>query len=134
MISLDTNLILSALNPNDINYTRALRSLDTYGQQVLCICPVVYAELRASGVWPAIAAWLDLQGVQVLWEMPIAVWESAGVAFGHYSQLRRAGKVPRRIVADFLIAAHARHSRCEMLTFDDTVFKAVFPDITLLAC
>lgn len=134
MISLDTNLILSALNPNDANHTRALSALDTQGRQALCLCPVVYAELRASGSWSAIDAWLHLQGVGVVWEMPTAVWDSAGVAFGQYAVLRRAGSVPRRIVADFLIAAHAKHHRLEMLTFDATVFTAVFSDITLLVC
>jgi predicted nucleic acid-binding protein len=120
MISLDTNLILSALNPNDVNYTRALNALDTHAQQALCICPVVYAELRASGAWSAIHAWLNLQGVSVVWEMPASVWESAGVAFGQYAVLRRAGSVPRRLVADFLIAAHAQHHRLEVLSFDAT--------------
>ncbi len=37
-------------------------------------------------------------------------------------------------MADFLIAAHADHHNLEMLTFDDTVFKAVFSSVTLLAC
>lgn len=134
MISLDTNLVLSALNPNDANHARALSALDTHSQQALCICPVVRAELRASGSWPAIDAWLTLQGVSILWEMPESVWDAAGQAFGQYAVLRRDGSVPRRIVADFLIAAHADHHNLEMLTFDDTVFKAVFSSVTLLAC
>lgn len=133
MIFLDINIILSALNPNDANHTRALNALDTHGQQALCICPMVYAELRASGAWSAMNTWLNLQGVSVVWEMPASVWDAAGVAFGQYAVLRRAGSVPRRIVADFLIAAHAKHHKLEMLTFDDTVFTAVFSGITLLA-
>lgn len=134
MISLDTNLIFSALNRHDSNHARALTALNTHSSQAFCICPVVFSELRASGSWPAIDAWLKLQGIGIVWDMPDSVWNAAGVAFGQYVMLRRAGSVPRRIVADFLIAAHAEHHVLEVLSFDDTVFKAVFSRVVLLAC
>jgi predicted nucleic acid-binding protein len=78
-----------------------------------------------------IDAWVSLQGVSVLWEMPEAAWDSAGEAFGKYSKLRKTGTWSRRLVADFLVAAHAQLHALEMLTFDDTVFKAVFPSVAL---
>ena len=133
MISLDSNVVLSALNSNDVNHGRALKALNQNASQAYCICPVVRAELRASGSWAAIDAWLSLQGVSVLWEMPEAAWDNAGEAFGKYSKLRKTGTWPRRLVADFLIAAHAQFHELEMLTFDDTVFKAGFPSVTLQA-
>lgn len=132
MISLDTNIILSALNPQDSNHRQAQALLNRYSPQAFCICPIVHAELRASGAWPALRAWLKLQGVTVIWEMPEVVWDNAGIAYGEYAIQRRSGVLPRRLIADFLIAAHAVHHGLEVLTFDDTVFKAVFREVTLL--
>jgi predicted nucleic acid-binding protein len=133
VISLDSNVILSALNPKDTNHVGAIAALNRYSRQPFCVCPVVKAELRASVSWLAIDAWLKLQGVAIIWEMPESVWDSAGEAFGQYSRLRKVAAMPRRLVADFLIAAHAHHHQLDMLTFDDTVFASVFPDVTLLS-
>jgi predicted nucleic acid-binding protein len=106
--------------------------LNAHASQPFCLCPVVQAELRASDTWAVIETWLTAQGVSVLWGMPANVWDAAGIAFQQYAIMRRGGQVPRRIVADFLIAAHAQHHKLEMLSFDDTVYKSVFPQITLL--
>ncbi len=134
MISLDTNLILSALNTADSNHLRAINAVDMYNNQTFCICPIVKTELRAAGSWVLIDAWMNTQGIVVIWQMPEIVWDSAGIAFGAYAKMRRSGVVARRMGADFLIAAHAEHHHLEVLTFDDTVFKSVFPEVTLLAC
>lgn len=132
MISLDTNIIQSALNPKDVNHQRALSALNTYANQAFCICPVVRAELRASSDWKLIEAWLEAQGVSTIWATPASVWDGAGIAFAQYAKLRRNKILPRRIVADFLIAAHAAYHQLDVLTFDDTVFSSVFPNLTLL--
>lgn len=134
MISLDSNVVFSALKSNEANHDRAINALLTYSSQAFCICPVVYSELRASATWPGIDLWLTSQGIGVVWDMPDPVWDAAGMAFGQYVRLRKSGLIPRRIAADFLIAAHAEHHGLEVLTFDDTVFKAVFSSVTLLAC
>jgi predicted nucleic acid-binding protein len=133
VISLDTNVILSALNPKDANHGRAIAALNRYSSQAFCVCPVVRAELHASASWLAIDAWLKLQGVAIIWEMPESLWDSAGEAFGQYARLRKVTAMPRRLVADFLIAAHALDHQLDMLTFDDTVFASVFPDVTLMS-
>jgi predicted nucleic acid-binding protein len=133
MISLDTNIIFCALNPRDSNHQRALNALDAYSDQPLGICPVVYAELQASSAWAGLEAWLRLQSVEFVWDMPQAVWDDAGNAFGAYSSLRRGGVLPRRIVGDFLIAAHAEYHALEVLTLGDTAYRAVFGDVKLLA-
>lgn len=134
MISLDTNFVQSALDRNDSNHLRAQQALKNHANDAFCVCPIVRAELHASTSWISIEQWLIAQEVSVIWEIPGTVWDAAGVAFGKYAMLRRAGQLQRRIVADFLIAAHAEHHELEMLTFDDTVFKSVFPQVTLLPC
>jgi predicted nucleic acid-binding protein len=134
VISLDTNVIQSALETTDVNHDRARQALEKYDGEALCVCPIVRAELHASRGWIKIEKWLLIQEVTVIWGMPSTVWDAAGIAFGKYAVLRRGGQTSRRIVADFLIAAHAEHHELEMLTFDDTVFKSVFPQVTLLPC
>jgi predicted nucleic acid-binding protein len=134
VISLDTNFVQSALDRTDSNHLRAQQALKNNASKAFCICPIVRAELHASTSWISIEHWLIEQEVGVIWEVPERVWDAAGVAFGKYAVLRRGGQTSRRIVADFLIAAHAEHHELEMLTFDDTVFKSVFPQVTLLSC
>jgi predicted nucleic acid-binding protein len=134
VISMDTNFVQSALDRKDSNHLRAQQALKNHANDAFCICPIVRAELHASTSWISIEQWLIAQEVSVLWDIPNSVWDAAGVAFGKYAVSRRGGQVQRRIVADFLIAAHAEHHELEMLTFDDTVFKNVFPKVTLLPC
>jgi predicted nucleic acid-binding protein len=134
VISLDTNIIQSALEITDVNHVQARQALENYDSQAFCICPIVRAELHASKGWFKIEEWLETQEITVIWDMPRTIWDAAGVAFGKYAILRRGGRTSRRIVADFLIAAHAEHHELKMLTFDDTVFKSVFPKVTLLPC
>lgn len=134
MTSLDSNVVFSAINPYDANHQRALEALDRHAARGFCICPVVRAELRASADWRLIEEWLIAQAVQTQWLMPPAVWDAAGAAFSSYTQLRLKNTLPRRIVGDFLIAAHAEHHALEVLTFDTAVYKAVFASLTLLDC
>jgi hypothetical protein len=44
----------------------------------------------------------------------------------------RGGSLPRRLVADFVIAAHAEEHGLGVMSFDDTVYKAVFPGLRLI--
>jgi predicted nucleic acid-binding protein len=134
VISLDTNIVQSALQTTDVNHARARQALENHNSPAFCICPIVRTELQASTSWSLIEEWLDTQEITVIWDMPRSLWDAAGIAFGKYAVLRRGGQTSRRIVADFLIAAHAEHHELEMLTFDDTVFKSVFPQVTLLPC
>lgn len=134
MISLDTNVIFSALNPTDVHHARARRLLREHGAtEALVLSPVVHAELMASSDAAGIRLFLQKAQIATLWEMPQATWEAAGRAFGQYAQLRRGGVLPRRILADFLIAAHADHHGLGVMSFDDTVYAAVFPGLRLIS-
>jgi predicted nucleic acid-binding protein len=133
MISLDTNVVFSALNPADAHHARARRLLSEHGAaEALTLSPVVYTELMASPDAPGIRLFLEKAQIATLWEMPEAVWEGAGRAFGQYAQMRRVGVLPRRIAADFLIAAHAHFHGLGVMSFDDTVYATVFPGLRLI--
>ncbi|ADD26850.1 PIN domain-containing protein [Meiothermus ruber] len=80
MISLDTNVIFSALNKAGVHHDRARQLLKKYGALVLS--PVVHAELMASSDAPGIQLFLQKAQISTLWEVPPAVWEAAGRGFG----------------------------------------------------
>ncbi|CAM3965510.1 type II toxin-antitoxin system VapC family toxin [Deinococcus frigens] len=132
MISLDTNVIISALESADSRHAEALSALIREQHQGYVISPTVYSELRAGPDWSRYQNWLTLTRVSVLWAMPQAVWELAGVRQGQYAQLRRAGSLPRRILPDFLIAAHAEYHGLNVMSFDRTVYDSVFTSLNLV--
>lgn len=133
MTSVDTNVIFSALNRSDVNHEQARASLQRVSESdVLVISPVVYAELMASPNREGIRAFLERASISVLWDLPPDVWEVSGTSFGTYAKQRRGGVLPRRILADFVIAAHAEHHNLIVLTFDKTIYQAVFPDLTIV--
>ncbi len=133
MISLDTNILFSAVNPHDSNHAKARKLLAQHGAlEALVLSPVVYSELCASPDIQGIRLFLHKAQIEVLWEMPETVWEQAGAALGQYALKRRSRTLPRRIVADFMIAAHAKYHKLDLMSFDDTVYAAVFPDLKLI--
>ena len=132
MISLDTNVIISALESADSRHAEALAALMKEQHQGYVISPAVYSELRAGPDWNRYQNWLNQTRISVLWAMPQAVWELAGLRQGQYAQLRRSGKLPRRILPDFLIAAHAEHHGLDVMGFDRTVYDSVFANLILL--
>jgi hypothetical protein len=134
MTSLDSNIIITSLDSSAANQKTAQQAiLNARGLGPLQICLPVYAELRASANWEdQIVFFLENTGIQVNRSLPESLWDKAGQALGNYARLRKRGQLPRRILADFLIAAHAEHHQLAVLTFDDTIYKAVFPRVRLV--
>jgi predicted nucleic acid-binding protein len=64
--------------------------------------------------------------------MPVSVWDSAGQFLRKYTDIRKGGKLPRRILADFLIAAHAEHHKFDVMSFDEAVYKVVLENVNLI--
>ena len=134
MISVDTTVIFSALAQREEHHPLAVQMLRAArADGPLFIAPVVYAELMASKRTAAIQDFLAMAQISVVWTMPIEVWELAGRSFGDYARQRRSGNLPRRLIADFLIAAHAEHHGLRVLTFDRTVYDAMFPHLLVVA-
>lgn len=117
---------------------RALRALEAASDQGnLVISPVVYAELTAAPNRDAafVDAFLKDTRVDVLWTMPPEVWRRAADAYRAYAIRRRQGRGdegPRRILADFLIGAHALDCDARLLTFDQGIYRHSFPELELV--
>jgi len=102
----------------------------------LVISPFVFAELLAyPGVdEPDVRGFLANTGVVVDLQLAEALWSEAGLRFARYAARRRqaTGEGPRRLIADFLIGAHALLQADRMHTLDPRVYQQDFPELSLL--
>ncbi len=69
----------------------------------------------------------------VEWEIEEQIWREAGNAFQGYLARRRKqrGTEPRRILADFLIGAHASMNGYRLLTLDAGLYRMAFPKLVV---
>lgn len=134
--AIDTNVI-SALLANQPASGLAERLLLAAGEQGgLVICGPVYSELLAQAGMTA--AFMDnflLQtGIDVEFDLGKRIWEGAGLACERYARrkVRSGGGSARRILADFLIGAHASIRTDRLVTFDPDGYRSDFPHLVLL--
>lgn len=134
-IALDTNVLSALWNDNDALNRVAAKALEDKKQEQMAICGVVYAELiGAPGRTEAfVDRFCEEAGIAVEWELKERVWRRAGVAFQEYAARRKKqnGAAPRRLLADFLIGAHALENGYKLLTLDEGLYKAAFPRLKL---
>lgn len=72
--------------------------------------------------------------IAVDWATDEIIWRTAGRAYRTYADRRRKQRSdgPRRILADFLIGAHAFENGYSLLTLDDGIYRAAFPTLKIL--
>jgi len=136
--AIDTNVLVALWNEDDTLNTQARSALDAaLGRGRLVIAAPVYAELLAAPGRDE--AFLDLfcreTGVSVDWDLGEAIWREAGRALGTHAgrRKRQRDSGPRRILADFLIGAHALQRGYRLLTLDDHLYRAAFPRLSIVA-
>lgn len=136
--SLDTNVIVALWDEDDELHRRARKALDAaLAQGPLVMAGAVYAELLAG---PGrddefVDRFCEDSGITVEWELGERIWRVAGKAFQGYAGRRRKGRAsePRRILADFVIGAHAAVQGYRLLTLDARVYEAAFPGLAVSA-
>ena len=136
--AIDTNILVALWNEDGRVNTRARSALDdALDRGGLVIAAPVFAELLA---YPSRSeAFLDSfcreTGIRVDWNLTEATWKMAGLAFQTYAIRRRNERHsgPRRILADFLIGAHALQNGFHLLTQDDRLYRSAFPRLTIVA-
>lgn len=134
--ALDTNVLVAYWGPDpSLNLTveTALQSALARGNMV--VAAPVFAELMAgrNRTENFINGFLQETGIAVDWDLTEGVWRLAGRAFRSYAERRRKHRDSgtRRILADFLIGAHAAAHGYRLLTLDERLYRAAFPTLTI---
>jgi predicted nucleic acid-binding protein len=128
--AVDTNVLLDVFSADERfgpTSSGALRTSLDAGR--LIVCDIVWAETTASfpSEQAAEAALLTLGADYVVTTQPCAAL--AGSAWQAY---RRAGGPRGRVIADFMIGAHALGHADRLLTRDLRFFRAYFPKLTVV--
>jgi predicted nucleic acid-binding protein len=134
--AIDTNVIVALWDPDTALSAAAQSALDSAlrGGNLILAAPVFSELMAAPG---RDERFLDLflrdTGIAVDWDLDETTWRSAGRAYQAYSIERRKQRDhgPRRILADFLIGAHALRRGFRLLTLDDKIYRKAFPGLAI---
>lgn len=135
--AIDTNILVALWDPDDSLNQAAQRSLDeAQSRGDLVISAPVFAELLAFPARSAtfVDSFLNDTGIAVDWNFDEGIWRFAAEAFQKYASRRRkhGERGPRRILADFLIGAHAQKRGYRLLTLDAGLYPTAFPQLALV--
>jgi predicted nucleic acid-binding protein len=134
--AVDTNVVIALWDKDSALSLAAQRVLEAaFNRGNLVAAAPVFADLIAApGRTEAfVGSFFEETGIAIDWELSEQVWRSAGRAFQAYAERRRKQRDTgtRRILADFLIGAHALSNGCRLLTLDDRLYRASFPTLVI---
>lgn len=134
--AVDTNVLAHLLGGNE-RATDAERLLaDAGAQGAVVLSPVVYAEMLARPSLDEAMFQQFLREVRIVVDYALGpeVWSMAGRRFSAYAVRRRqyGGGEAKRLLADFIIGAHAMFGADRLLTFDGKRYRTDFPEVVLV--
>jgi len=134
--AIDTNVIVALWDAEDSLHRVARAALDkAFNEGALVISGAAYAELMAAPGRSEtfVDRFCEETGIAVEWEIGERAWRAAGAAFQGYTARRRKqkGAEARRILADFVIGAHALVNGYKLLTLDAGIYQASFPKLAI---
>jgi len=134
--AVDTNVVIALWDRDSALSLAALTALDAaFNRGTLVAAAPVFAELIAApGRNEAfVTSFFEETGIVIHWELPEQVWRLAGRTFQAYAERRRKQRDAgaRRILADFVIGAHAVSNGCRLLTLDDRLYRSSFPTLAV---
>jgi predicted nucleic acid-binding protein len=134
--ALDTN-VLSALwsgEPSAHNIESGLFKARSEGG--LVVCAPVYCELLAypSASRRFVKEFLFEAGILVDFVLDEQIWQRAATAFVGYAERRRRsqGGSPKRMLVDFIVAAHALFCADRLMTLDGSLYRQDFPRLKII--
>lgn len=135
--AIDSNVLIALWARDSSLNTIARSALDEVLQRgSLVISAPVFAELLAAPerTESFLDSFCQEAGISVDWDLNERIWRLAGRAFQQYAARRRKQRDPgpRRILADFLIGAHAMQKGLRLLTLDERLYRAAFPRLAIL--
>jgi predicted nucleic acid-binding protein len=136
-VAVDTNVFSGLLSGEEKAVSTMQVALERVsGRGMLVASPIVYAELAAVRSLEAVDGFFSDKGIEVDWQLDERVWRAAGSRYGVYARTRRRqggdDTEPRRILADFLIGAHALYLDRVLLTSDARIYGTFFSELEVL--
>jgi len=132
--AIDSNILVALWDADDTLHRSARQLLEEASETgQLVISGLVYAELLAAPGRSEefLDRFCEETGIRIEWELKERVCREAGNAYQKYAERRRKQGTngSRRILADFLIGAHALVSGYRLLTLDGRMYRASFPKL-----
>ena len=135
--AIDTNVIVALWDRDPAISSPVQQALDAaLAQGSLVLSAPVFTELMAAP--GRTETFLDRfcsdTGLSIEFDLGEAVWRTAGRAFHAYATRRRKQRDPgpRRILADFVIGAHASQRGYRLLTLDDHLYRTAFSNLVVV--
>jgi predicted nucleic acid-binding protein len=128
--AIDTNVLLDVLIPNQEFLSRSLQAVDDASAQgSLVVCDLVYAELCIH--FPSQRACDDFLDSA---EIRVEPLDRAAhfMASRIWRKYRQQGGPRSRILADFLVGAHAQTQANRLLSRDRGFYRKLFPALTVV--
>jgi len=135
--SIDTNVLVALWDHEDRLSTSTQAALDAALRRGNLVVPApVFSELMAAPgrTEEFLNSFMLDTGIGIDWDLDQSIWRLAGRAFQSYAASRRKQRDsgPRRILADFLIGAHAQRHGFALLTLDDGIYRNAFPNLQII--
>lgn len=136
--AVDTNVFSALWSAEPLSAAMSDALEDAAATGALVICAVVYAELLAHprARPDFVDRFLTATDIAVDFTFGEPVWREVAARFAKYAVRRRAsrGGSPKRLVADFLVGAHALIRADRLLTLDRSRYSRDFPELKQIAC
>ncbi|HUZ96328.1 MAG TPA: type II toxin-antitoxin system VapC family toxin, partial [Edaphobacter sp.] len=135
--AIDTNVLVALWDTDPQLNSAVHKALDSaQARGALVITGAVYAKLLAlpGRTEKMLDEFFGATGILVEWQLSEQIWRTAGRAFQEYARRhsKKKAEMPRRILADFLIGAHAAVHHYPLLTLDRRLYRAAFPKLKIV--
>jgi predicted nucleic acid-binding protein len=134
--ALDTNVLIALWDTSSgMQATVIAACMQLRKSAPIIVCGPVFSELQGFPGRTAIEI-LDRLGaeeISIEWDFSRLDWQTAGLAYQGYVVRRRSSGsgLPRRMMTDFLIGAHATVRSYRLLTLDNRLYSAAFPGLRI---